>query len=115
MYPQCLSLLELLQHETFQKEIVNAQCSKYIDEQLLLIWLHYKKRRDWIRVDPTKVPCGIEKLFSNVEESIIKNTKKIVEGNLLKGEGATKDGSEESALLDEDTFGADAFLANEKL
>jgi mediator of RNA polymerase II transcription subunit 31 len=47
MYPQCLSLLELLQHEQFLKEIVNAQCSKFIDEQLLLIWSTYKKKRDW--------------------------------------------------------------------
>ncbi len=106
MYPQCLSLLELLQHETFQKEIVNAQCSKYIDEQLLLIWLHYKKRRDWLRVDPVKIPDGIEKLFSSVEESIIKNTKKIVD-NCVR--------DEESVLLDNDTFGAQAFLDNEKL
>lgn len=43
VYPQCLSLLEMLQHEQFLKEIVNAQCAKYIDEQLLLLWLHYKK------------------------------------------------------------------------
>jgi mediator of RNA polymerase II transcription subunit 31 len=63
MYPQCLSLLEMLQHEKFLKEIVNAACSKYIDEQILLIWLHYKTRRDWIRIDPTKLPENIEKLF----------------------------------------------------
>merc|ERR1712127_274399 len=71
MYPQCLSLLELLQHEQFLKEIVNAQCSKYIDEQLLLIWLHYKKKRDWIRLDPVKIPDGIEKLIQTNDESSI--------------------------------------------
>ena len=35
-YPQCLALLELLQHENFLKEIASQQCSKYINEQLLL-------------------------------------------------------------------------------
>lgn len=68
MYPQCLSLLELLQHVQFLKEIVNAQCSKFIDEQLLLIWSTYKKKRDWIRIDPTKIPDGIEKLFTKQQQ-----------------------------------------------
>ncbi len=65
VYPQCLALLELLQQERFLKEIVNAQCSKYVDEQLLLIWLHYKKRHDWVRVDPTKIPKSVESLLKN--------------------------------------------------
>ena len=96
MYPQCLSLLELLQHEQFLKEIVNAQCSKFIDEQLLLIWSTYKKKRDWIRIDPTKIPDGIEKLFAN-ENS---NTSTTNMNNLISN--------------NEDTFSAEAFLANEK-
>lgn len=53
-YPQCLALLELLQHENFLKEIANTQCAKYINEQLLLLWLHYKKQRKWRTIDPTK-------------------------------------------------------------
>jgi mediator of RNA polymerase II transcription subunit 31 len=69
MYPQCLSLLEMLQHEHFMKEIVNAACSKYIDEQILLIWIHYKTRRDWVRIDPTKIPDNIEKLFKKEGKS----------------------------------------------
>lgn len=93
MYPQCLSLLELLQHEQFLKEIVNAQCSKFIDEQLLLIWSTYKKKRDWIRIDPTKLPDGIEKLFANEN-----STNNINNNN----------------IINEDTFSAEAFLANEK-
>ncbi len=74
VYPQCLSLLEMLQHEQFLKEIVNAQCSKYIDEQLLLLWLHYKKRHDWKRCDPTKMTKNVEKLVqqheANMDEEI---------------------------------------------
>lgn len=94
MYPQCLSLLELLQHEQFLKEIVNAACSKYIDEQILLVWLHYKKRRDWIRIDPTKIPENIEKLFHNQTEDY-----KITQEN-------------ESSI--QDPFVAATFISNEK-
>lgn len=110
MYPQCLSLLELLQHETFLKEILNAQCSKYIDEQLLLIWLHYKKKRDWIRLEPNKIPDGIEKLFDATESSIIKNTEKILKNSLV-----AVDGAEPTDIVSiEDAFAADEFLKNEK-
>jgi len=43
VYPQCLFLLEMLQQEKFLNEIVNAQCSKYIDEQVLLGYIIKKK------------------------------------------------------------------------
>ena len=105
MYPQCLSLLELLQHEQFLKEIVNAQCSKFIDEQLLLIWSTYKKKRDWIRIDPTKIPEGIEKLFAN-ENSTTDPTKTTTT--------TTTTTNNNNNILNEDTFSAEAFLANEK-
>jgi len=41
----CLYFLDLLQHEPFRKEIATAICSKFIDDQLLLIWQHYTRRR----------------------------------------------------------------------
>jgi len=104
MYPQCLSLLELLQHEQFLKEIVNAQCSKFIDEQLLLIWSTYKKKRDWIRIDPTKIPDGIEKLFANENSKTTAPTSKTDSTTILTT----------TNILNEDTFSAEAFLANEK-
>jgi mediator of RNA polymerase II transcription subunit 31 len=66
VYPQCLALLELLLHEQFLKEIVNAQCSKFVDEQLLLVWLHYKRRRESMRIDPIRIPPNIDTL--NFEE-----------------------------------------------
>ena len=34
-------MLELLQYEHFRKELVNAQCAKFIDEQQILHWQHY--------------------------------------------------------------------------
>ncbi|ESO97979.1 hypothetical protein LOTGIDRAFT_153089 [Lottia gigantea] len=44
-YPQCLHFLELLQYEHFRKELVNSQCSKFIDDQQLLHWQHYMRKR----------------------------------------------------------------------
>ncbi|XP_013403195.1 mediator of RNA polymerase II transcription subunit 31-A isoform X2 [Lingula anatina] len=44
-YPQCLHFLELLQYEHFRKELVNAQCAKFIDDQQLLHWQHYQRKR----------------------------------------------------------------------
>ena len=34
-YPVCLHFLELLQHETFRKEIVSGQCARFLDDQVL--------------------------------------------------------------------------------
>ncbi|XP_018011211.2 mediator of RNA polymerase II transcription subunit 31-like [Hyalella azteca] len=44
-YPMCLYFLDLLQHESFRKEIVNGQCAKYIDDQMILHWQHYTRKR----------------------------------------------------------------------
>ena len=44
-YPQCLHFLDLLQEEPFRKEVANAQCVKFIEEQQLLHWHHYTKKR----------------------------------------------------------------------
>merc|ERR1739845_250800 len=44
-YPVCLHFLELLQHETFRKEIVSGQCARFLDDQVILHWQHYTRRR----------------------------------------------------------------------
>jgi len=44
-YPVCLHFLELLQHEAFRKEIVNTQCTKFLDDQTILHWQHYSRKR----------------------------------------------------------------------
>ena len=41
----CLYFLDLLQHENFQKEVVNGQCCKFIDDQMILHWQHYTRKR----------------------------------------------------------------------
>ena len=44
-YPLCLHFLELLQHEEFRKEIVNGQCAKFLDDQAILQWQQYTRKR----------------------------------------------------------------------
>ncbi|XP_014676216.1 PREDICTED: mediator of RNA polymerase II transcription subunit 31-like [Priapulus caudatus] len=44
-YPHCLHFLDLLQYESFRKEIANFQCAKFIDDQQLLQWQHYTRKR----------------------------------------------------------------------
>jgi len=44
-YPVCLHFLELLQHETFRKEMVSGQCARFLDDQVLLHWQHYTRKR----------------------------------------------------------------------
>lgn len=41
----CLYFLDLLQYEHFRREIVNSQCVKFIDDQAVLLWQHYTRRR----------------------------------------------------------------------
>ncbi len=41
----CLHFLDLLQYEHFRKEIVNGQCAKFIDDQQILHWQHYTRKR----------------------------------------------------------------------
>lgn len=45
-YPMCLYFLDLLQYEHFRRELVNAQCTKFIDDQQILLWQHYTRRRN---------------------------------------------------------------------
>ncbi|KAK3730810.1 hypothetical protein QZH41_001169 [Actinostola sp. cb2023] len=44
-YPQCLHFLELLQYEHFRRELVNPPCAKFIDEQQILHWQYYSRKR----------------------------------------------------------------------
>uniref|UniRef100_A0ABD2WLI1 Mediator of RNA polymerase II transcription subunit 31 n=1 Tax=Trichogramma kaykai TaxID=54128 RepID=A0ABD2WLI1_9HYME len=36
-YPMCLYFLDLLQHEHFRRELANSQCTKFIDDQQILL------------------------------------------------------------------------------
>lgn len=97
VYPQCLRLLEMLQHEKFLTELVNAQCTRFVDDQLIRVWLQYKKKHDWIRYDPAKIPENVTKLFQKSGETSIEDTTK-----------------SPPAVETEDPFSAHSFIKNEK-
>ena len=40
-----VNTLDLLQYEHSRKELVNAQCAKFIDEQQILHWQHYSRKQ----------------------------------------------------------------------
>lgn len=44
-YPMCLHFLDLLQYEHFRKEVINGQCCRFIDDQQILHWQHYTRKR----------------------------------------------------------------------
>ncbi|RWS12896.1 mediator of RNA polymerase II transcription subunit 31-A-like protein, partial [Dinothrombium tinctorium] len=44
-YPMCLYFLDLLQYEHFRKEITSGQCAKFIEDQQLLHWQFYIRKR----------------------------------------------------------------------
>jgi mediator of RNA polymerase II transcription subunit 31 len=50
-YPMCLYFLDLLQSEEFRRKIVSAPCVKFIDDQAILLWQHYTRRRTKILAD----------------------------------------------------------------
>ncbi|XP_076813433.1 uncharacterized protein LOC143459988 [Clavelina lepadiformis] len=45
-YPHCMSMLELLQYEQFRVELVNSPSVKFIENQLLLHWRYYIRKRE---------------------------------------------------------------------
>jgi len=57
-YPQCLHFLELLQYEHFRRELVNPACAKFIDEQQILHWQYYSRRRMRISVPKASGQTG---------------------------------------------------------
>ena len=44
-YPMCLHFLDLLQYEHFRREISNSNCAKFVEDQQLLHWQHYIRKR----------------------------------------------------------------------
>lgn len=44
-YPHCLHFLDLLQSEHFRRELANSQCATFIENQQILHWHFYTKKR----------------------------------------------------------------------
>lgn len=56
-YPQCLHFLDLLQSDQFRRELANAQYTKFIEDQQLLHWHHYTKKRMQFQQRICELPC----------------------------------------------------------
>jgi len=50
-FPVCLHFLELLQHESFRKEIVKGEAARYVDDQSILHWQDQSRKREKILKD----------------------------------------------------------------
>ena len=67
-FPQCLFFLDLLQNEEFRNSIANQQVARFIDDQLLLHWHNYARRRQrHIDLEATKFGKATES--TNVHQS----------------------------------------------
>ncbi|XP_018323484.1 mediator of RNA polymerase II transcription subunit 31 isoform X2 [Agrilus planipennis] len=64
-YPMCLYFLDLLQYEHFRRELVNSQCTKFIDDQQILLWQHYTRRRS--RLLQNTPPNGLNQDNVNIQ------------------------------------------------
>ncbi|XP_053643811.1 mediator of RNA polymerase II transcription subunit 31 isoform X2 [Cherax quadricarinatus] len=88
-YPMCLYFLDLLQHENFRKEIVNGQCCKFIDDQTVLHWQHYSRKRmklleTGIHQQGSQTPVSQSTVVSGAP------TPATLPTNLLNGHGQTQ-------------------------
>ncbi|KAF8563855.1 hypothetical protein P879_09992 [Paragonimus westermani] len=45
IYPFCLHILDLLQSAEFRSELARGHVCRYIDDQILLHWQHYMRKR----------------------------------------------------------------------
>ncbi|CAH8651300.1 unnamed protein product [Heterobilharzia americana] len=45
IYPYCLHMLDLLQHAEFRLALARGQICRMIDDQILLHWQHYMRKR----------------------------------------------------------------------
>ncbi|CAG7828928.1 unnamed protein product [Allacma fusca] len=57
-YPTSLYFLDLLQYSEFRQELANAKCAKFVEEQQLLHWQHYIRKRSKL-VPPTSTETTI--------------------------------------------------------
>lgn len=80
-YPMCLYFLDLLQYEHFRREIVNSQCCKFIDDQAILLWQHYTRRRTKlftmqngvVQMEPTPMQNGTQQQNGTSENDMVNN------------------------------------------
>lgn len=71
-YPQCLAMLELLKYNSFREAISNQACAKFIEDQMILQWQFYNRKRD--RIMAKAVTESREKL-KNLQRKVDSETQ----------------------------------------
>uniref|UniRef100_A0A182VQ18 Mediator of RNA polymerase II transcription subunit 31 n=1 Tax=Anopheles minimus TaxID=112268 RepID=A0A182VQ18_9DIPT len=104
-FPMCLYFLDLLQYEHFRREIVSAQCCKFIDDQAILLWQHYTRRRTRLTAlgttSLTGLAVGGQPVGGGVQGTLLSNEPAIMpnssnngsnNGNTISNNGGTNSG-----------------------
>lgn len=77
-YPQCLAMLELLKYQSFREAISNQGCAKFIEDQMILQWQFYNRKRDRIRAKAvTETREKLKSLETKVEKEVQDGMKNI--------------------------------------
>lgn len=71
-YPMCLHFLDLLQYEHFRKEISSSQAAKFIEDQQLLHWQHYIRKRTRFLASDSKTGRQPNETFSEHLQNLMK-------------------------------------------
>ena len=76
-YPHCLHFLDLLQSEHFRRELATTQCSTFIENQQILHWHLYTKKRMQFQEKLCKCPpslghgeCIVQPLIKGISNII---------------------------------------------
>lgn len=72
-YPMTLYFLDLLQYSEFRKEMANSKCAKFVEDQQLLHWQHYIRKRCKL-VPPVQTPASVNNEQGTSNTSFANNT-----------------------------------------
>ena len=59
-FPQCLVVLDLLKSSKFREAICNQTCARFIEDQILLHWQFYNRKRNNINTVKSKEMSKID-------------------------------------------------------
>uniref|UniRef100_A0A182Y4R2 Mediator of RNA polymerase II transcription subunit 31 n=2 Tax=Anopheles stephensi TaxID=30069 RepID=A0A182Y4R2_ANOST len=96
-FPMCLYFLDLLQYEHFRREIVSAQCCKFIDDQAILLWQHYTRRRTRLTAlgttSLTGLAVGGQPVGGGVQGTLLSNDPAIMPNSGSTNNNGSNNGS----------------------
>merc|ERR1712045_797671 len=86
-FPQCLVVLDLLKSSKFREAICNQTCARFIEDQILLHWQFYNRKRGKIERQTDNNNKPSQKLatpIKNGSEPINKNNNKASKKEVAK-------------------------------